>query len=450
MPSKMEKMHVYESLRTQRMLTENEVGEIRSRRARGEGKRKIAKVMGISVNTVLRYSRMTEAQADQARCHQHMHRACQLDPVRDFVETAFWDTDGNCQNVVELLEQKLNIKSSLRTVQWYCKNRLNVRSQYSLKKDVQAKHPYRIETGPGEEVQIDFGEKDVNVNGIRRRVHFFTATLGFSRRIYAEFFFCENQEAWLTGLERSFFYFGGVPRHVICDNAKALVYKPAVHGQLPTYTEDFKSLCRYWGTRPIACHPKRPQHKGKVERTVEYLKNSFLKDFRQFKSLEDIQVQFCIWEQTIASQRKMETADVIPEPFTPKGRFSQEKEMWAPCDRSPIADYHYCNRKVDRRGHICIGSRYYSVPIELRGQVVDLLLNNRMIVVCYGGKSIVRLDRDLDVCQPISRFVFKEPVQHPIGIELPNSPMDRKLAQYAEVIGQIEYKEALSCRTASH
>ena len=58
MPSKMEKMHVYESLRTQRMLTENEVGKIRSRRARGEGKRKIAKVMGISVNTVLRYSRI--------------------------------------------------------------------------------------------------------------------------------------------------------------------------------------------------------------------------------------------------------------------------------------------------------------------------------------------------------------------------------------------------------
>lgn len=449
MLGKVGKLHVCESSRSQRMLTGDQVGEIRSRRARGEGKRKIAQAMGISINTVLRYARMSNAQADEARNHQHMKRSSQLDPVKDFVEMAFWDTDGNCQNVKELLETKLHIKVSLRTLQWYCKNKLNVRSQYALKKDIQAKHPYRIETDPGQEIQIDFGEKDVNVGGVVRRVHFFTATLGYSRRIYAAFFYCENKEAWFTGFERSFFYFGGVPRRVVCDNAKALVYKPASHGQLPIYADDFKAICRYWGIRPIACNPKRPQHKGKVERTIEYIQNSFLKDFRRFRSLEDIQEQFLIWEQSIASQRQMVTADIVPEPFTPKGRFARELEMLAPCNKSPISDYQCCSRKVDRRGHISIGSRCYPVPIELRAQVVDILLDNRSIVVCHHGKTIVRLDRDLDVCRPIARVVYEERVQMPIGIELPSSPMDRRLDSYAEVIGLIEHRENSQCQTAS-
>ena len=55
------------------------------------------------------------------------------------------------------------------------------------------------------------------------RVHLFVATLGYSRRVYVRAFRHERQSAWLDGIEGAFRHFGGVPRELLLDNAKALV-----------------------------------------------------------------------------------------------------------------------------------------------------------------------------------------------------------------------------------
>ena len=430
-------------MRNHRMLTENEVGEILSRHSRGEGKRRIAKAMGISVTTVVRYLRMPDAQVNQARSHQHMIRECQLDSVKDYIEEKFWEVEGNCRNLQEQLSSERNMQVNLRTLEWYCQNKLDVRRQFDLAHSSRAGHPYRIETEPGQEVQIDFGEKKVVVGEELRKIHFFTATLGFSRRIYAAFFFCENQETWLCGLERSFRYFKGIPRNVICDNAKALVYKPRRHGTPPVYTDGFRALCRYWGIHPIACNPEKPQHKGKVERTVSYLKDSFLKDFRHFKSLEDVQQKFEIWEQTIASSREMETADAQPIHFTPKSRFIREAAALIPCVKPSISEFKTSTRKVDEAGHISVDGRRYKIPTELSGKTVSVLIGTTKVIVSFQGKTVVRLDKDVDACKPIKRILLDEQVKvQSLGEELPPSPVGRSLEWYANLVANCEAANA--------
>ena len=42
----------------------------------------------------------------------------------------------------------------------------------------------RFETPPGQQLQIDFGERRVEIAGADVKVFFFVATLGYSRRIY--------------------------------------------------------------------------------------------------------------------------------------------------------------------------------------------------------------------------------------------------------------------------
>ena len=125
------------------------------------------------------------------------------------------------------------MQPSLRLIQWYCQKE-GFRS--CLRHTRATQHTRSIETSPGFKVQIDFGEKTVSVSSEPTTIHFFTATLGYSRKIYAVFYKAENFEAWAHGLEQTFLHFG--------DNAKALVYQPAVNGQPIEYNKRFKAVCR--------------------------------------------------------------------------------------------------------------------------------------------------------------------------------------------------------------
>lgn len=425
------------------MLSPEQVGEILSRHKRGEGKRKIARSMGISSKTVVRYLRMDPEQSRQAMCKQSLNRSSILDAHKDYITEKFWEVEGNCQNLCEELLREKNLQVNLRTLQWYCKHKLPVRREFRLAHSSKAQHPHRIETAPGEEVQIDFGEKDVLVDGKPQRIHFFTATLGYSRRIYSAFFPVENQEAWFTGLEQAFRYFGGIPRTVVCDNAKALVYKPREGKEQPIYNRNFRALCRYWGTVPVACRPVKPQHKGKVERTVEYIQNSFLKDFRMFRSIQDIQEKFELWERTQACKREMETADAIPIRFTPASRFRTEFPELIPFTKPPIATYRLEKRKVSASGVISVDNRLYKITEDLRNLTVDVQIGRSQIVVCFEGKTLQKLDKAADCCKPITRPILQECIVRdcaalkdlPMGklIRMPPSILQRSLVIYEEV-----------------
>ena len=86
-----------------------------------------------------------------------------------------------------------------------------------------ARATVRFETHPGEQLQIDFGERRVEIGGVAVKVFFFVATLGYSRRLHVRAYGHERQDSWFDGLESAFRAFGGVPREVLLDNAKALI-----------------------------------------------------------------------------------------------------------------------------------------------------------------------------------------------------------------------------------
>jgi hypothetical protein len=56
----------------------------------------------------------------------------------------------------------------------------------------------RFETPPGQQMQIDFGEKRIEIGGAKVRVYIFVATLGYSRRTYAAAVLLDNAAALVT------------------------------------------------------------------------------------------------------------------------------------------------------------------------------------------------------------------------------------------------------------
>ena len=130
----------------------------------------------------------------------------------------------------------------------------------------------RFETPPGRQLQIDFGQRRIAVEGEDPgRVFLFVATLGYSRRIYAAAFRHERQSAWLAGIEGAFRHFGGLPGELLLDNARALVKHHDPVTREVEFTDRLHAFARYWDVRPVACAPYRARTKGKDERGVGYV-----------------------------------------------------------------------------------------------------------------------------------------------------------------------------------
>jgi hypothetical protein len=88
--------------------------------------------------------------------------------------------------------------------------------------------------------------------------------LGYSRRVFVRAFRHDRQSAWFDGIEAAFRPFGGVPREVLFDNARALVDHHDAATREVSFNERLAAFARYWDFRPRACAPYRARTKGKT------------------------------------------------------------------------------------------------------------------------------------------------------------------------------------------
>jgi transposase len=153
----------------------------------------------------------------------------------------------------------------------------------------------RMECGPGEEAQVDFGTGApvITPEGKRRKSHVFRVVLSHSRKGYSEPTFTQTTDDFLLALENAFAHFGGVPKTLVIDNLKAAV----LHADWfdPVLTPKVQSFCQHYGTVILPTKPRTPRHKGKVEAGVKYVQSNGLKG-HTFASLQQQQEHLAHWE----------------------------------------------------------------------------------------------------------------------------------------------------------
>jgi transposase len=142
----------------------------------------------------------------------------------------------------------------------------------SLKPKETAAPIVRFETEPGEQMQVDWAV-------IRRggnRLSVFVAALGWSRASYVEFVSDERVETLIEAHKNAFLAFGGMPREVLYDNIRTVVLQRHGYGRgQHRFHPGFLDFARHCGLRTRLCAPYRAQTKGKVERFIRYLRESF-------------------------------------------------------------------------------------------------------------------------------------------------------------------------------
>src|SRR5258708_3587819 len=85
----------------------------------------------------------------------------------------------------------------------------------------------RLECGPGEEAQVDFGSGAPILlpDGKRRRPHVFRIVLSHSRKGYSEAVARQTTDNFIRCLENAFWHFGCVPHRLALHNLRAAVTK---------------------------------------------------------------------------------------------------------------------------------------------------------------------------------------------------------------------------------
>src|SRR5271166_1890916 len=232
----------------------------------------------------------------------------------------------------------------------------------------------RLECGPGEEAQVDFGTgaRIVDHDGKRRKTHLFRVVLSHSRKAYSEVVFRQTTDEFLRCIENAFRQFGGVPRRLILDNLRAAVQKADWFD--PELNPKVRSFGEHYGFVFLPTRPYMPRHKGKVENGVGYAQDNALKG-RVFSSLEEQNSFLREWELTVADTRIHGTTRLqVGKHFA-----DVERGALLPLPLESFPSYREARRIVHRDGHIEVGRAYYAEPPEYLAREVWVRWDGRMV-----------------------------------------------------------------------
>ena len=204
----------------------------------------------------------------------------------------------------------------------------------------------RFETPLGRQMQIDFGERLVEIAGAMVRAFVFVATLGHSRRGHVRAFRHERQASRFAGLESAFATFGGVPGEVLMDNPRALVVRHDAVSRTVQFNDKLVAFAKHWGFVPQACAPYRARTKGKTESGVGHAKKNAIAG-HGFESWEAFEADLAKWERKIANVRVHGTTD---RPLRARRGASAQAAWTAAVVRQPTQAVARRQQRLCRRG----------------------------------------------------------------------------------------------------
>lgn len=166
----------------------------------------------------------------------------------------------------------------------------------------------RFETPPGQQAQVDFAEFRLPWG----KRYALVVVLAYSRLLWLQFYARQTMAVLMRGLEEAFGFFGGVPAELLFDQMKAVIIddERAIGGRLLENAE-FVRFAAHWGFRIRACRPYRARTKGKVERPIGYVRQSFFYG-RSFLNEADLNAQALSWLAQTANARIHRTTAEVP------------------------------------------------------------------------------------------------------------------------------------------
>ena len=254
----------------------------------------------------------------------------------------------------------------------------------------------RYETTPGQQAQVDWGEfrgYKALVDGVEKPIYALFLILGYSRTKYVEFTTEMTCNSLIHCLENGLRYFGGTPKELLFDNMPQVVNRCLIdrtsHKLERELVPEFVSFSHYCGFEIRLARIRRPQEKGKVERFVEFFKDSFmpLLEKKTGHDLEDLNSRALLWCDKVNSQIHGTTGE------KPCDRLPQE-------DLNPLPGIPYFQDdtvKVYRDGSIYYHGHVYLVDSKYAGEEGKIVQKGNSIFCIINNELVILGKRNLPV-----------------------------------------------------
>lgn len=244
------------------MISKEELMKIKLLHQQGYSQRAIARELGISRRTVIKYLKRddhapsysarpkTKSKLDDYKSFLHS-RIAQASPIHLSGEVLY-------REITEL-----GYKGSISLLRHYLRKYRGVTEPVPV---------VRFETPAGKQMQVDWGQ----MRGGKQPLHAFVAVLGYSRALFVHITDNMRYETLEECHRLAFDYFQGIPQQVWYDNMKTVVIDRDAYGEgQHKLHAGFYQFSKSMGFIPKLCQPYRPQTKGKVERMVRYVRDNF-------------------------------------------------------------------------------------------------------------------------------------------------------------------------------
>jgi transposase len=343
------------------MIKVEEWMEIKDLYNQGYSQRAIARMMGLSRNTV---KRALEQVAPQPYTREE--RDSKLDDYKSYIEQRYEEC---ALSAVRLMEEivPMGYTGGIDTVRRHLRTLRPAKGKMSV----------RFETPAGQQAQVDWAScgQFIDENGHRTSTYAFVMVLSFSRMLFVEFTRSMSLPTLIGCHQNAFEFFGGWTHSILYDNMKQVRLTPQQWNPL------FLDFANHYGFTPKTHRVRRPRTKGKVERMVHYLKDNFLNG-RTFSGIEDLNSQVKHWLSSTANVRVHATTGERPVDLLKKEAVIRLESI------APYQVSTKFERRVDSEGFVRLGRSRYSVPPEHAGHVVIVEQQEQRVLIRSGDLII--------------------------------------------------------------
>lgn len=318
-------------------------------RRSGKGTRSIAKMLGLSRNTVRKYLREGEPPQYKQIANPPPDKALTNSKSR-------WQLHHDA--IVQMWLVKSfsgsRIMSELRRAGAGGSDSAFYAYFRKLKADHGAsKARMRYEMPAGSQCQFDWSPYKVRIGGEIRKVNVFLTILSHSRFKFAVSGFDTKLPMIFDALEKAFSRFGGTTKTMLMDNARQMVTES--DRKRFAWNRRFLLFMEHFGIEPKACKVRHPWTKGKVENPFKYIENHFIKG-NEFSSLDSFNKALSDFLETWQKSMQKGIMDI------PANRLEKEQPELQALPESAFVDSILQTRRVSNDCLISMRGNRYSVP----------------------------------------------------------------------------------------
>ena len=346
--------------------------EAKNLQAKGFKQKEISDQLGVSERTVRNYLKNPPAP------RKKVNKKSKLEPYYDFIKIIIDDNPYyNCELLYEKI-LKIGYTGKISILRDYVQE---------LRRSVMTAAVIRFETLPGHQAQVDWKEHGRQmVDGKIMNLYQFMIILGYSRKTFIRFTTSMKSEVLLRCHIEAFKYFGGVPETILYDNMKT-AFVADVDGSFQVQ-KDLMRFASHYGFTPERCRVRRPQTKGKVERSIGYSQTNFWPRVKDRNlGIESLNSEALGWVESIMDKRIGGLNENRRE------RFEKEKSYLQPLPKFDLDVRTSIPCMVNRESCITYETNKYSVNPGFIGKIIELRVDSVSgeAEIFHNGGSIKKL-----------------------------------------------------------